>query len=423
MPHRKGRIVLMGSGELTATMVEVHKKMLARFPDSPTAVFLDTPAGFQLNVDEISRKAVEYFSIHVQKQLSVASYKSSENTSAFESGTAFHMLQNADYVLVGPGSPTYTVRQLQKTPIPEILVNNVQSGGCLVTASAAALTMGRFTLPVYEIYKVGQDLHWVDGLDILTQFGLNLVIIPHWNNAEGGTHDTRFCYMGEPRFQKLEAMLPNDATIIGIDEHTACIIDINAQQIDIQGIGNITIRKKGREKKFGKKDRISFEALVEAINQENWTPQDLHDTDQASALEISEADITGKINKIKTSFQDGLVNHDPKETTKALLELDSVIWKAQKDLEDEERISEAREILRDSIVLLGAELRVSPHHLRKYLSPLVEQMLQLRARFRNEKKWSEADLIRDILQQSNIQVEDTKDGVRWQIVDEDTSRQ
>ena len=413
----------MGSGELTATMVEVHKRMLAQFPDSPDAVFLDTPAGFQLNADEISRKAVEYFSCHVQKKLTVASYKSSENTSAFEAETAFHMLRNADYVLIGPGSPTYTVRQLQKTPIPEILVNNIQSGGCLVTASAAALTMGCFTLPVYEIYKVGQDIHWVDGLDILTQFGLNLVVVPHWNNAEGGTHDTRFCYMGEPRFKKLEALLPGDATIIGIDEHTACIFDFNAQHIDIQGIGHITIRKKGRERKFGKKDRIPFEELVKEIDQEDWTPQELKDTDQADALEMSEASLTYKINKIKTSFRDGLVNHDQKETTNALLELDSIIWKAQKDLENEERISQAREIFRDFIVLMGAELEVSPHHLREYLSPLVEQMLQLRARFRNEKKWSEADLIRDILQQSSIQVEDTKDGVRWQIVDEDTQGQ
>jgi len=56
-----------------------------------------------------------------------------------------------------------------------------------VAASAAALTIGRFTLPVYEIYKVGQDIHWVDGLDILSQFGLHLVVVPHWNNAEGGT--------------------------------------------------------------------------------------------------------------------------------------------------------------------------------------------------------------------------------------------
>ena len=420
MSSRKGMIVLMGSGELTATMVEVHKNMLARFPDSPTAIFLDTPAGFQLNVDEISRKAVEYFRVHVQKQLNVASYKSSENTSAFEAETAFHMLRNADFVLVGPGSPTYAVRQLQKTPIPEILVKNIQSGGCLVAASAAALIMGRFTLPVYEIYKVGQDIHWVDGLDVLSQFGLNLVVVPHWNNAEGGTHDTRFCFMGKPRFQQLETLLPDDATIIGIDEHTACIIDFNAQRINIQGIGNVTLRKKGHEIKFGKKDQIPFDALVKEIDQRDWAPKDVDDVEQAGDPNLSIKSLLNKVNAIEASFRKGLASHDQKETTNALLELDSAIWKAQKDLENEENISQAREILRDSIVLLGAELGASPRHLRKCLSPLVEQMLQLRARFRKEQKWSEADRIREILQQSNIQVEDTKDGIRWQIIDEDT---
>jgi len=38
----KGKIVLMGSGELTATMVEVHKDMLARYDPPAQAVFLDT---------------------------------------------------------------------------------------------------------------------------------------------------------------------------------------------------------------------------------------------------------------------------------------------------------------------------------------------------------------------------------------------
>ncbi len=409
----------MGSGELTATMVEVHKKMLARFPDSPTAVFLDTPAGFQLNVDEISRKAVEYFRVHVQKQLDVVSYKSPENINAFEAKTAFHMLRNADFVLVGPGSPTYAVRQLQKTPIPEILINNIRSGGCLVAASAAALTMGRFTLPVYEIYKVGQDIHWVEGLDVLTPFGLNLVVIPHWNNAEGGTHDTRFCFMGEPRFKQLEKLLPDDAMILGIDEHTACIIDFNTQRIDIQGIGNVTIRKKGHEINFGRGDQIPLEILIKEISQRNWKLKDLDDVEQAGDPKVSKESFLNKVHLIEASFRKGLAHHDQKDTTNAILELDSAIWKAQKDLEDEERISEAREILRDSIVLLGAELGASPRHLRKYLSPLVEQMLQLRSRFRNEQKWSEADRIREILQQSNIHVEDTKDGFQWHITEED----
>jgi cysteinyl-tRNA synthetase len=46
-------------------------------------------------------------------------------------------------------------------------------------------------------------------------------------------------------------------------------------------------------------------------------------------------------------------------------------------------------------------------------------MLQLRARFRNEQKWSEADRVREILQQSDILVEDTKDGFQWHLIDED----
>ncbi len=419
MSSRKGAIVLMGSGELTATMVQVHKNMLARFSDSPNAVFLDTPAGFQLNADEISRKAVAYFRTHVQKQLHIASYKSSENNSPFETETAFHLLRNADFVLVGPGSPTYTVRHLQKSPIPDILVNNIESGGCLVAASAAALTIGRFTLPVYEIYKVGHDIHWIDGLDILSRFGLNLVVVPHWNNAEGGTHDTRFCFMGEPRFQKLEMLLPEDAMILGIDEHTACIMDLQTRQIDIQGIGNLTIRKKGREIKLGKGEQIPFDILLKDPDNRQWPAKFDNDLEQTHDRKISETPLLNKLSAIKASFENGLSHYDPKKTTNALLKMDSMIWKAQRDLENEENISQAREILRDCIVLLGAELGASSRRLKIHLTPLVEAMLQLREQFRNEQKWSEADRIREILQQSDILVEDTKDGFQWHLIDED----
>ena len=96
-----------------------------------------------------------------------------------------------------------------------------------------------------------------------------------------------------------------------------------------------------------------------------------------------------------------------------------MIWKAQRDLENEENISQAREILRDCIVLLGAELGTSPRRLKIHLTPLVEAMLRLRERFRNEQKWSEADHIREILQQSDILVEDTEDGFKWHLIEKD----
>ena len=114
--------------------------------------------------------------------------------------------------------------------LDDILEEIVACGAVLVAASAASLTVGRLTLPVYEIYKVGEAPHWLDGLDLLSRFELPLVVVPHWNNAEGGTHDTRFCYMGQPRFEELERLIPEDHGLIGLDEHTACILDLESQE-------------------------------------------------------------------------------------------------------------------------------------------------------------------------------------------------
>jgi cysteinyl-tRNA synthetase len=207
--------------------------------------------------------------------------------------------------------------------------------------------------------------------------------------------------------------------ILGIDEHTACIIDIEAQRMNIQGIGNVTVRKMGREIKLGKGDKISIDALIEEFDQEEWSNKKTDEDRQIIDVDISKNDLLGRLNLIASSLRDGLAQHDHTAVTSALLELDSTIWKAQKELENEENISEAREILRDSIVLLASELTPSPRNLQTHMAPLVEGLLQLRKQFRKEKKWSDADRIRDVLQQANILVEDKKDGFRWRIIEED----
>lgn len=406
-------MVLMGSGELTATMVEVHKSLLAQLPDSARAAFVDTPAGFQLNVDQISQKAAEYFRHHIQHPLTTASFKSREHTTDFDAEKAFHTLRESDYILIGPGSPTYAVRQWSASPVPEILTQCVKTGGTLVAASAAALTVGRFTLPVYEIYKVGQDLRWEAGMDVLKNFGFNLVVVPHWNNAEGGTHDTRRCFMGEPRFRQLEAMLPEDVSILGLDEHTACIIDFAANQFEIKGLGRVILRRQGDEAVFNTGDRLSCDVLLGAgmdsvMNAEKAparTPPSIPQSENDSFWE--------KIHSLEADFNEGLAGLDPKKATNALLELDRSIWQAQANLENEEFVAQARDTLRDLIVLYGTRLDAAPQNEAECLSPLVEGLLDLRTKFRSNRQWSEADAIRDVLQQVNILVEDDKEGSNW----------
>lgn len=412
----KGMIVLMGSGELTATMVEVHKELLGRFGSAAKAVFLDTPAGFQLNVDQISQKAQEYFQAHVKQPLAVASFKTHDTISPFEAEQAYQTLREADFILIGPGSPTYAVAQWKHSAIPQILSGRIQEGGCLVAASAAALTVGRFTLPVYEIYKVGQQLHWVDGMDILKNFGFNLVVVPHWNNAEGGTHDTRFCFMGKPRFRQLVAFLPEDASILGLDEHTACILDFANAEAAVKGIGQVTLQHAGHQIVFQTGDRFPLEVLRGGDKAGNWkqTPLVPDDTKPDSAAEGGA--FWDQIHRLEAVFYEGLETHEARKTTNALLELDRMIWQAQQDLENEELITQARDTLRELIAILGTRLADAPRSQTDCLAPLVRQLIDLREAFRRQKQFDEADAIRDSLQRANIIIEDTKKGSRWRLI-------
>ena len=130
--------------------------------------------------------------------------------------------------------------------MPPLLAEKLALGGALTFASAAALTLGAVTVPVYEVYKVGEDPHWVPGLDLLAGIGLPVALIPHYDNAEGGTHDTRFCYLGEQRLAMLERELPEGTFVLGVDEHSALCIDLDEQRATVAGHGGVTVRVQGR---------------------------------------------------------------------------------------------------------------------------------------------------------------------------------
>lgn len=402
----------MGSGELTATMVEVHKGLLQQLPGTPRAVFLDTPAGFQLNVDHISARAAEYFQTHVRHPLTLASFKSNMPAGDYDHLQATRVLRQADFILIGPGSPTYAVRQWQESPVPDLLAHCVTAGGCLVAASAAALTVGRFTLPVYEIYKVGQDLHWVDGLDLLGRFGLNLVVVPHWNNAEGGTHDTRFCFMGAMRFDALAAMLPRALPVLGLDEHTACILDLATEQAEVKGIGGVTLRTSNGVMTVQSGNSFALSVLREG----SITPDTVSGSptpESKSSADDSDPDFWRRAHDLKAHFQEGLARGDARASTNALLEFDRMVWQAQQGLESEAVVAQARDSLRDMIVLLGNQLSASSGLREDRLADLVEALLELRQKLRQEEQWVAADMVRDALDTMNVMVEDTLDGHRW----------
>ena len=235
-----GLLTLIGSGEVSAGMTRLHRHLLGRLDAPARPAFVDTPAGFEPGAETIHDRFRDYVERRLELPLALASYRSAA-ASPESIARTLQALADSNYILAGPGSPSYAAREWRGSAVYGAIVARWQAGAQLVFASSAAIALSRYLLPVYEIYKVGAPLHWLDGLDLLGPYGLSLAIVTHWDNAEGGTHDTRACFMGMERFERLRSMLPPEAVTLGIDEHTACTLDLQAGTAEVGGRGGVTI--------------------------------------------------------------------------------------------------------------------------------------------------------------------------------------
>ncbi|MCX2726689.1 Type 1 glutamine amidotransferase-like domain-containing protein [Thermomicrobium sp. 4228-Ro] len=254
MTSAPGPIALIGSGETARAGRQAFTALLESLPRPVRIAILETPAGFQPNAALVARKIGTFLREHLPEfQPDVRFVPARRRGTVFDPDEPLVVepVEWADCVFAGPGSPTYMVRQLAGTRTWQRLLERWQSGLRLAFASAAAIAVSRFALPVYELYKVGADLHWVDGLDLLGPLSFTLAIVPHWNNREGGQElDTSRCFMGQERFAQLVRLLPPETTILGIDEHTACLLDFAEGVARVLGAGTVTIAKQEQSYSF-----------------------------------------------------------------------------------------------------------------------------------------------------------------------------
>ncbi len=240
-----GLIVLFGSGETSPTGRKIFEAVLHGLPPSPRLALLETPAGFELNSPQVIGRVGEFFSHRLQNynpQVEIIPARKRGTPYSPDEPEIVTPLLKADLIFMGPGSPSYAIRQLHDSLAWYYLLARHRLGAVLALASAATVAFSALALPVYEIYKVGEDLHWIEGLDFFKLYGLQLVFIPHWNNQEGGAElDTSRCFMGQKRFVQLMEMLPDEMTIVGLDEKTALIIDPSNKECRVKGLGRVTI--------------------------------------------------------------------------------------------------------------------------------------------------------------------------------------
>jgi hypothetical protein len=260
-----GAVALFGSGETAPTGRRVHEMLLQQLDPPIDVAVLETPAGFQPNAAWVAGRLAEFVEQHLRNfrpQVTVVPARRRDGPHGSDDPELVAPLLTADYVFAGPGSPTYTVRHLADTWAWHLIRVRQRRGTILALASAAAIAVGAHALPVYEIYKAGADLHWVDGLDLFGPYGLELAVVTHWDNQDGGAHlDTCCGFMGVERMCQLEGLLPPSATLLGIDEHSAVILDFAQGTGRVMGRGGVTIRRSGEEQVFTSGQSFPLNAL------------------------------------------------------------------------------------------------------------------------------------------------------------------
>jgi hypothetical protein len=459
-------LAIMGSGETSPTMVTIHKALASRLSvgqhgasSNPRAILLDTPYAFQENVADISARAQAYFARSVGLDVAVVSDANraatpgdsgpsgsgpsgdrvpgdrvlddavpSQATTAATAGLA--AIRSSDWVFVGPGSPSYALSRWRDGPVEGALRERIAAGaGITIIASAAAAAMGLLAVPVYEIYKVGADPHWLAGLDLLSVLGLKVAVIPHYDNAEGGTHDTRFCYLGERRLAVMERELPPDAAVLGVDEHTTLVLDLQTDHVEVTGRGGVTVRKAGRSTVLPAGSELTLPELRAMVISGTTLPQASRDQPgrpEAAGDGVANAattraspppakDLPDVTRDAEGSFDAASGERDAGAMVSAILDLEAAIEAWSTDTDENDNADQARAVLRGLVVRLGRAAEQGLSDPADRLRPAVEPLLTLRDTLRKDGSYAAADAIRDAVAAAGISVRDSPDGTTWAV--------
>ncbi len=467
-------LAIMGSGETAPTMVKVHRAVVSRVPAEPAGIVLDTPFGFQMNADELAARTLTYFADSVGVVLEVAGLRSAQDLHGPAGDAIIARLAATPFVFSGPGSPTYALRNWKGTLVPALLREKLALGGAVTFSSAAALTLGAFTVPVYEIYKVGEAPRWEAGIDLLQSVDhrLHTAVVPHFDNAEGGTHDTRFCYLGELRLAQLERELPDDTFVLGVDEHTALVVDLDAGESSVAGLGGVTIRVRGRSSVLPSGSTASITEVLHVADDlrrhrvgigrpgdhttVGLTDPDGDGADRASGHRTSDnlsvrGTTTGGTHgpgtrdpaeeggpgaagasagpspavpgagnpllraarSLQEQFRQARAAGDAPAMVAAITDLESELWGWRSDPTQSDEQDRVRATLRSMVTELGEVATEGTRNPAEVVGPYIDLALLLRATARTDRRFADADAIRERLVALGVEVRDTADGATW----------
>jgi cysteinyl-tRNA synthetase len=223
----------------------------------------------------------------------------------------------------------------------------------------------------------------------------------------------------------MEGLLPEDAWVLGIDEHTVLVADLDAKTVTVSGRGGLTVRRRGKSQVFPAGAKLALAELLAAARGEGESAArrepdrplaaDAESPASSSAAGAKRSPLLTEVTRLEQAFEAAIAGRRAPEAAEAILTLDRTIaeWSADTlQTDDPER---ARAVLHSLVQRLGEAAAGGLRDPREQLAPFVESLITLRGELRAAKAWELADRVRDRLVAARIEIRDTPGGTVWEL--------
>jgi hypothetical protein len=218
-----------------------------------------------------------------------------------------------------------------------------------------------------------------------------------------------------------ESLLDEETYVLGVDEHTGLVIDLDAATASVVGNSNVTIRLRTESFVYPTGSVIPLSLLqspyslltgsVDVSSNHSIAPSLVASNTAAPQANSLDAVLDESIRQ----FDQAMKERDALSAVRAVLALEQAMQDWSIDTLQSDVLVRSRSALRSMISQLGDAAIGGVRDPREVVAPFVEAMLSVRATVRAEKRFDLSDIIRDVFASLNIEVRDTPTGVEWSL--------
>jgi cysteinyl-tRNA synthetase len=202
--------------------------------------------------------------------------------------------------------------------------------------------------------------------------------------------------------------------VLGVDEHTGLIMDLDSRIATVVGNGRVTVRRQGQSATLESGESVP---LGEMRNLASGTSSPTGPSSPPPEVSSGapRTALHGEIRRLEDQFDKAIESADVESAVGCILELLDTLAAWSGDTTQSDASERGQAALRRMIARVGVFASLGARDPREIIGPFVDGLIHERDAARTDRRYADADRIRDLLMSCGVEVRDTTGGTEWHV--------